>query len=929
MSTLSVLREHWPAISARLDEALSLSSDERIAWLDALSESDAIKNEVRSLLAETANVETADFLQTLPKLTLQPEAVAGSDPGDIAAAGAAIGPYRLLSALGHGGMGAVWLAERIDGQPRRKIALKLPHTGWAPGLAERLARERDILASLEHPNIARLYDAGVDHLGRPYLALEYVDGMPIDRYCESRGLSMRQRIDLIVQVAAAVAHAHTRLVVHRDLKPSNILVNANGDVRLLDFGIAKLLLMEGGATELTRIAGRALTPDYASPEQIRDEPIGTASDVYSLGVVTYELLAGVRPYSLKGSGEASLAAAIAAIDPPLASAATADLERKRQLKGDLDAVLNKALKRDPGERYATVAAFADDLKHHVLGEPVGARPDSVWYRTDRWVRRHKLETAVAASIVVAVPAGATAQAAVLVAIAGGAGVALWQARLARQQTAVAKVEAARAEEVKDFALSIFEEADTDSGAGAATTAADLLMAARARIERELAGRPLVATELMTAIGYSLLGQGKIEEAGDILRKAVDLGERELGPRHPRTLAASVVYGEALVGLGRPKEAIEVLTIAAAEARLQGAAHQLIDALRWLGSAQIDAGDVDAGITASRQAVAVLTSPLANKVSKLDASAAWGSLANALSNGNRPGQVEAARQALALAKELYGEKLTEQSINHRILLATGLAREGQAEAAITELSTLFDDTRRILGPQHPKTAFAAYFLGTTCLDAGDVNGAVDAFRTAVAVAERTNVSGPHGCGMMHYYLATALAAARRNEDALPHFETAARLFGEVGGADVALASRSLSSRALVLARLGRLDDSDREFKALAHTPIAGLDQAMHTVRLALLRSLQHRHEEAIALARSGSEVLRSSSSRDVQATGDDALGTVLLAGGRTAEAIEPLERAVKTYSQRRVMMSPDRAEALSALARAQGEHAAPSTSGPPL
>lgn len=892
MANLQFLADEWPAISRRLDEALALDPVEHDRWLDAVAESESIKGKLRQLLAVAVGVETGDFLCTLPKLGLGP-ATAGNGGGDGAVKDGTIGPYRLLSQLGQGGMGTVWLAERTDGQPRRKVALKLPHIGWAPGLNARMARERDILASLEHPNIARLYDAGVDPLGRPYLALEYVEGTPIDRYCAAHALPLRERLSLVLQVAAAVAHAHTRLVVHRDLKPSNILVTKSGGVRLLDFGIAKLLDGSGESVELTGVAGVALTPDYASPEQILGEPIGTPSDVYSLGVVTYELVVGSRPYTLKGA--ANLATAIAQADPAPASRAATDLVVRRQLSGDIDAILNKALKKDPAERYATVNEFANDIQRHLGHSPVSARPDRLAYRARKFVIRHALE--VSAGVLVAT------------ALLGGAGVALWQAHQARS-------EAARAEQVKDFALSIFKEADTDAGAGIGTTAADLLKAAQERIERELGGRPLVATELMTAIGYSLLGQGKIQEANDILAKTVALGNRELGPQHPLTLAASVVYGEALVATGRPKEAIAVLEPASAEARKQGAAHELIDALRWLGSAQVDEGEIDAAIASSQQAVAVLASPLGARVTKLDASAAWASLANVLTRGNPSGQVNAARQALVLAKEVYGPKLTEPIINARLLLATGLAREGRPGAAIQELTTLLGDTRRVLGPQHPKVAFAAYFLGTTRLEAGDVVGAVDAFRIYLAVVEHTKVGGTHQLATANFSLASALAAARLGDEALPYFEVAVRYFRDVGDTDASLALRALSARALALARLGRLEDAEREFAALAKAPIAGPDKATHALRLAVLRSLQRRDDEAIELAGTGAEALRSNPSKEVQATSAGVLGTVLLAGGRPAEAIAPLQQAVAIYEQTRVMMSPDRTETLAALDRAQ-------------
>ena len=893
MADLRFLADEWPAINRLLDEALALAPGDRDTWLDTLQEPASIKTKLRRLLDEAAEVATGDFLETLPKLALAPDMATEGSSGS-ASAGSTIGPYRLISQLGQGGMGTVWLAERTDGQPRRKVALKLPHVGWGPGLADRLGRERDILASLEHPNIARLYDAGVDPLGRPYLALEFVDGTPIDRYCTEHCLPLRERLALILQVAAAVAHAHTRLVVHRDLKPSNILVTQSGSVRLLDFGIAKLLEDGAEPSELTHVGGRALTPDYASPEQIRGQPIGTPTDVYSLAVVTYELAVGKRPYALKGAG--NLADAIVQLDAPLASRATTDRVAQRQLAGDLDAILNKALKKDPAERYATVAGFAEDIERHLSHAPVAARPDRLAYRAHKFIERHALQVSAGALVAVAVLAGS--------------GVALWQAR-------EASFEAARAEQVKDFALSIFQEADTDSGAGAATTAADLLTAAQARVERELGDRPLVATELMTAIGYALLGQGKLAEAGDILAKAVALGNRELGPRHPRTLAASVVYGEALVNLGRSKEAIALLTPAIAEARRQGAAHELLDALRWLSSAQLDAGEVDAGVASAQEAVTVLASPLGSQVAKRDAATAWGSLANTLFSANRAGQVDAARRALALSKGVYGERLTEPVIDTRILLATGLAREGQPAAAIEELTTLVVDTKRLLGPQHPKVALATYFLGISCLDAGDVTGAVDAFRTSLAVTEHSTIHGSHGLAMSHYHLAKALAAARLGEEALPHYESAARYFRDAGGPEAALTLRSLSLHAHLLARLGRLHASEREFDALERAPIVGVEKATHALRLALLRSRQGRHDEAIALARSGAERVRStpSATKDALATADSELGMMLLASGRAAEAVEPLRRAVRVYAEKQIMLSPDQSDALAALDRA--------------
>jgi len=282
MTPLSPFEAHWPAISALLDEALGLPAPERAPWLEGLvGEPSSHREALRALLAHQASVETDDFLNTLPRL----DTVHASPPVSGLAAGGSVGAYRLIAEIGQGGMGTVWLAERADGLMNRRVALKLPRIVWGDSFAKRLAREREILATLEHEHIARLYDAGIDAHGRPFLAMEYVDGEPIDAYCRTHALPVRERVALLLQVMAAVSHAHSRLVVHRDLKPSNILVTTDAKVKLLDFGIAKLL--EGDSTlrtALTELSGRALTLDYASPEQIRGQPLGTASDVYSLAV---------------------------------------------------------------------------------------------------------------------------------------------------------------------------------------------------------------------------------------------------------------------------------------------------------------------------------------------------------------------------------------------------------------------------------------------------------------------------------------------------------------------------------------------------------------------------------------------------------------------------------------------------------------------
>ena len=406
-------------VSQLLDESLEMTPAERARWLAALQASDPQAAAViRDLFVSQAASDAAGFLQAQGQLARQLETATESVTG---MAGKQFGAYRVLSLLGHGGMGTVWLAERTDGLFTRRVALKLVHPALMDRvMTERLAREREILASLTHPNIARLLDAGFAEDGQPYLALEYVAGTPLTTFCDDRRLSITQRLDLFRQVLHAVEYAHANLVIHRDLKPSNILVTEDGRAHLLDFGIAKLLTAgTAKETELTQMGGRALTPDYAAPEQIAGTPITTATDVYSLGVMLYELLTGERPYRLKRNTRGALEEAILQEDPlppsraalsEAAAAARSSTPGKvvKALKGDLDTIVLKALKKLPGERYATVNAFEADVHRFLRGDLVLAQPDTVAYRARKFARRHHVALAAAALLLLTLAGGLTA-----------------------------------------------------------------------------------------------------------------------------------------------------------------------------------------------------------------------------------------------------------------------------------------------------------------------------------------------------------------------------------------------------------------------------------------------------------------------------------------------------------------------------------------
>jgi serine/threonine protein kinase/TolB-like protein/cytochrome c-type biogenesis protein CcmH/NrfG len=418
-------------LSRLLDQALPLDLDARRHWLENLSrEHQALLPALRqALLFDDDASFTSELFKTLGTADTPTGLTSGLQAGD------RIGPYQLVRELGAGGMAVVWLAQRADGAFRREVALKLPLLSrLRRDLAERFSRERDILAQLEHPNIARLYDAGVAAGGLPYLALEYVEGEALTAWCDTHRYSLRERLKLFLQVLDAVQYAHSNQVIHRDLKPSNILVTESGQVRLLDFGVAKMLA-EGedvDRTELTQVYGRVLTPDYASPEQLKNEAIGAASDIYALGVVLYELLVGSRPYRIKTeASQVPLERAINAahIRKPstqvqaaaAAVRATTHDQLARRLRGDLDAIVLKALAKRPEDRYPSATAFADDLQRYLSGDAVEARPALLTYRIGKLVARHRAATALGVASLAAVVA--------LVAFSRTAWLAPWLARV--------------------------------------------------------------------------------------------------------------------------------------------------------------------------------------------------------------------------------------------------------------------------------------------------------------------------------------------------------------------------------------------------------------------------------------------------------------------------------------------------------------------
>ena len=519
-------RARWSVLSPHLDEALDKSGDERAAWLESLRARDgALADEIETLLTDHDRAQEEGFLESGP----EPRATL---------AGQALGAYTLREQIGRGGMGSVWLAERSDGRYEGVAAVKLLNASLIGRDAEnRFRREGRILARLRHAHIAHLIDAGISPAGQPYLVLEHIDGEHIATYCDRRRLGLEARVRLFLDVLAAVAHAHANLIVHRDLKPSNVLVDRSGTVKLLDFGVAKLLTSDAASAEpptLTLESGSWVTPEYAAPEQLTSGSITTATDVFALGVLLYELLSGRHPAgSVSRDSPAEFIRLVLDSEPVRLSAAVSieagapDSVRaratdraltpealRRALRGDLETIVAKAVKRDPAERYGSVMAMDDDLRRYLEHAPIGARPDRFTYRAAKFVRRHRLPVALAGAVVAALAAGLVGTA--------------WQARAAARERDVAARERhlalgqlKRAESINEFTGFVLYHS---MPGGEPVRVHDIL----ARAERLAAKRsvhdPTLAVDLFVSIGDMYVSRDEADNARRTLKRAYDLSQ---------------------------------------------------------------------------------------------------------------------------------------------------------------------------------------------------------------------------------------------------------------------------------------------------------------------------------------------------------------------------------------------------------------------
>ena len=665
MSILS--SDRWRALSPYLDQALDLTAEEREPWLDTLRRDDpAMAADLQSLLAESDALQDSSFLEG-PAVVVEPPATL---------AGLRVGAYTLVSPIGRGGMGTVWLAERSDGLFTRKAAVKLLNAALiGRGGEARFKQEGSLLARLTHPHIAHLLDAGVTTTGQPYLVLELVDGQHIDRYCTSHALDVDGRLRLFLAVLDAVAHAHANLIVHRDLKPSNVLVREDGVVKLLDFGIAKLLDDEQGApaVALTVEGARALTPEYAAPEQLTGGSITTATDVHALGILLYVLLGGPNPAAGTSGSAAELIKVIVETDVPRLSDVAPN---GNALRGDLDNIVAKALKKRPEERYASVTAFADDLRRYLNREPVSARPDTVVYRATKFVQRHSGAVAAAAGVVVLV----------------GALIGVYTSRLASERDR-ARLEADKSAKMSELLTSLLTGADPVATHDREPTVRNILDAGAERVQKELEGQPELKAEMLTVIGR-VYGRLRLNDK------------------------AKPLLNEALALRRRP-----------ADGDTPGLAQTLND----LGVLSREQGDTEGATALLEESLAMRRRLFGNGHKDVAVTLVeLGRVSEDRGLGDRAEPLF--REALGIRRKVFGETHRETATS-KAALALVLLNRGELDAAEPLFRESLDTNRKVLPDDHTNVASSWNNLGLLLLEKGDFAAAEPMLRQAVAIRRK--------------------------------------------------------------------------------------------------------------------------------------------------------------------------------------------------
>ena len=755
-----------PDMEKLFEQAVSLTGIERDEFIARNCPDPGLRRELEQLLASDAGASTflQDAVMDAASSALQALALS---PGQ------RLGPYRVLSVIGRGGMGLVYLAERADGKFEQRVALKVLQSGAdQPFVGDRLQRECRILASLEHPNIARVLDADVTENGVSYFVMEYVDGRPIDRYCDEHKLTLRDRLRVLLPVFDAVHVAHQKLIVHRDLKPDNILVTVQGVPKLLDFGIAKVLNDTSTAARIT--STRVLTPEYASPEQVRGEALSTATDVYSLGAVLYKLLTGVAPHAVQGKSPAQLVHAICEEDIRKPS------ELRRELSGDLEHILEMALRKEPARRYRSVDQFAADIENFLEQKPVTARRDTVLYRSGKYVRRHALAVGFAVAMVVLL-----------------ASFSILQARQLRQT----REERDRATRITDFMTSMFKVSDPSQARGNTITAREILDKASKDIDKGMAQDPVQQAQMMHVMGTVYLGLGLYDDADSLFRKALEIRRRALGPDNPDTVETMIQMNKST---SSPSEGEQLLRDAV-EIRRRTLGPDNPDTLVPMGML---AGWLAAeGQLSDADKLARQVMDTRSRVRVPDSEATMESLRYItvvfIKEGKYSEAEQLDRQILDFHRRRHDADHPDALIDEG-WLAEVLLREGQWSEAELLLRHALETSRRVLGPDHFDLANHESTLAEVLRQEGRYEEAERLYREALETRRRA--VGPSGAAVLDSL--NGLAQLLINTGRYSEAERLLREAAEIGERQAPLHLEAIAELGIALDGEGHHDEAEK-------------------------------------------------------------------------------------------------------------------------
>lgn len=875
----------WQRIQEVFEQASALSAGERNAWVHERCGDDvALRDHLLGMLGDGAG-GSALFDERMDR------AIAGAWAGvDDVQPGTLIGRYRVLRTLGRGGMGAVYLAERADEQFKQQVAVKLIGgrvAGGAP--ARRFRAERQILANLNHPNIARLLDGGAGDDGVPYLAMEYIDGTRIDAYCEQRNLNVRQRLHLFQQVCAAVQYAHQQLVVHRDIKPSNILVTAEGTPKLLDFGIAKLLDSErtGEFDELTRLHERLWTPGYASPEQMRGESIGTVSDVYSLGILLYHLLTGSQPYALSGRTPEEFVHIVATLEPTRPSSMVGRTSRllARTLAGDLDNIVLRAMHREPQRRYPSAAALAEDVQRYLDDRPVHARPDAWTYRIGKFARRN------------AAPLAATSLALVSVA----ALVIFYTARLTAERD-VAERERAVAAAVSQFMRDVFHVANPSAERSNSVTVREVLDAAVKRIDTDLHTEPRLRTQLLVSMGQAYNGLGLWDQSRQLLERAVAQERSTFGNSHLELAEALTSLATANHNLNQfdieLDQYLEALQIREQLGRMHDSdAAELLNAIAGTLRAQQHFDDS----LAYQQRAETIARSLNPSQPRILGQVLQGYAMTYLQMGEHLRAEQLARESLILVRDAANDSYDVYA-NSIHALSESLRRQYKLEESGRLQRELLDVQIARLGPDATLVARTWNNLSHVMRASGKYREAEDALRHAIAIYEKDPREHAFDLAISYHNLGGLQNEASHPSEALQSLQRALELKRQINGPRSAQLISTLLEISAARRELHDISGAAAAYsqaETLARTTMQPTDKRQAQVSLEGARLALARHDPLTAVT-SGRAGLARIDDQDPgrMATIQCVLAEALEKTGNVSEARELLIGALAT--RKRIM-----------------------------